>query len=106
MEMFIGVFDEEKTQKQRVRINLIAETSSWPKAGRDVLEDTVSYDELVGHVRKLADNGHVTLVETLAENIAQACLKDRRITKITVRVEKMDIYPFAVPGVEIVRVQS
>ncbi len=104
--MFIGVFDEEKSQKQRVRINLIAETSSWPKAGRDVLEDTVSYDDLVGHVRREVDKGHVFLVETLAENIALACLSEPRIKKITVRVEKPDIYSFAIPGVEIIRVRS
>ncbi len=104
VEMFIGVFDAEKLKKQKVRINIIAETTSWPN-GSEKLEDTVSYDIFVKHVRDITNSDHVYLAETVAERIATACLSEKQIKKITVRVEKLEIYPFAIPGVEIVRVK-
>ena len=48
--------------------------------------------------------GHVNLVETLAERIAAACLKDRRVMAARVRIEKPEIIPNARSvGVEIER---
>lgn len=104
VETAIGVYDEEKGRTQRVRINIVAEPMKWPASGRDDLAETVSYEALAQVVLRLTQGKkHIHLVETLAENIAQECLRENPIRKITVRVEKLDIYPYAVPGVEIVR---
>lgn len=104
VETAIGVFESEKGRKQRVRINITAEPKKWPDAKHDDLSETVSYDNIVQIVLRLTQGGqHIHLVETLAENIAEVCLCENPIRKITVRVEKLDIYPFAVPGAEIVR---
>jgi dihydroneopterin aldolase len=46
--------------------------------------------------------GHITLVEAMAERIAQAILQYKDILAVTVRVEKLDLGPGAV-GVEILR---
>lgn len=105
VEMGIGVFDEEKGRKQRVRINLIAEPIIWPNAAADNIDDTVSYDELVQIIFHHTGAKHIHLVESLAERIADDCLKKTAIRRITVRIEKLDIYPFAIPGVEIIRAQ-
>ncbi len=51
--------------------------------------------------RVVAD-GHINLVETLAERIAEHCLADKRIVSVLVRVEKLERGPASV-GVEIVR---
>ena len=65
-------------------------TRSWPTA-----------------VRGIVAAGHVRLVETLAERIAEACLADRRVHLARVRVEKLDIFADATSaGVEIERRQS
>jgi dihydroneopterin aldolase len=46
-------------------------------------------------------------VETLAERIAETCLKDRRVHIARIRVEKLDIFADAASaGVEIERRQS
>ncbi len=103
VEMEIGAYANEKGRKQRVRINITAEPSIWPTASHDNLSETVSYDILVKHVQAIANGGHIHLVETVAERIAEACLSEKHIRKVTVCVEKLDIYPFAVPGVEIIR---
>lgn len=106
VEMEIGAYDNERGRTQKVRINVIAEPSIWPDASHDNLNETVSYDMIVNHVFSVTRNGHIHLVETVAEKIAAACLSERVIQKVTVRVEKMEIYPFAVPGVEIVRAKA
>jgi len=106
VDMEIGAYDNERGRTQKVRINVIAEPSIWPDASHDNLNETVSYDMIVNHVFGVTRNGHIHLVETVAEKIAAACLSERVVRKVTVRVEKMEIYPFAVPGVEIVRAKA
>lgn len=103
VEMGVGAYEAEKGRKQRVRINVIAEPVVWPDASHDNLAQAVSYDSIVSHILTVTNADHIHLVETVAEKIAQSCLAEKRIRKITVRVEKMDIYKYAIPGVEIIR---
>lgn len=102
-DMQIGVFDSEKGRTQRVRVNLEVEPALWPDEKRDDITETVSYDDLVKIVFRHTGGGHVHLVETLAERIASDALSESPIRWIRVRIEKLDIYPYAVPGVEIFR---
>jgi len=61
----------------------------------------------VNGARALTSDGHINLVETLAERIAALCLADARVSSVRVRVEKLDIYEQADSvGVEIERLQS
>lgn len=106
VETEIGVLAEEKGRKQRICINLIAEPLAWPNKTSDNIDDTVSYNDFVEIVLRHTQGQHIHLVETLAERIAEDCITRTAICKITVRVEKLDIYPFAIPGVEIVRAQK
>ncbi len=99
----IGVYDHERDGAQRVRINLDLAVQE-PPAPEDRLENVVCYDELVAGVRRLLVDGHVNLIETLAERIAGLCLEDARVRTARVRVEKLDAIPDAAAvGVEIER---
>jgi len=106
VDMEIGAYDNERGRTQKVRINVIAEPSIWPDASHDNLDETVSYDMIVQHVFAITRGGHIHLVETVAEKIASACLSESAIRQVTVRVEKLEIYDFAIPGVEIVRAKA
>jgi 7,8-dihydroneopterin aldolase/epimerase/oxygenase len=67
----------------------------------------VDYEKLADAVRRIVGTGHVRLVETLAERIAEACLTDRRVHLARIRVEKLDIFADATSaGVEIERRQN
>jgi dihydroneopterin aldolase len=103
IDMAIGVYDFEKGKTQRVRVNVTADLSHWPDEKNDDIEDTLSYHRIVEHIQSIAKLGHIHLVETFASRIADACLAEKHVTKITVRVEKLDIYEFCTPGCEIVR---
>jgi dihydroneopterin aldolase len=62
---------------------------------------------IVQQVRAIVLAGHVQLVETLAERLAEACLADARVRQVRVCVEKLDVFPDAGgAGVEIERRNS
>jgi dihydroneopterin aldolase len=115
LDASIGVHQHEHRARQRVRINLdLAVTDdgasgnlSRPAVGHDDLARVVDYESLVKRVRDLVLTGHVQLVETLAERLAEACLADPRIRTIRVRVEKLDVFADAASaGVEVERRNS
>ena len=110
----IGVYPHEHAARQRVRINVDlgveddgARALSRARVGRDELSRVVDYEKVAASVRSLVAAGHVRLVETLAERIAEACLADPRVHLARVRVEKLDIFADAASaGVEIERRQA
>ena len=111
LEARIGVYADEQGRTQRVRINVdlgVVDEGARPLSrmavGRDDLARVVDYSVIVERVRAIVAAGHVQLVETLAERIAESCLADERILTARIRVEKLDIYPDAAGvGVEIER---
>lgn len=100
----IGVHRHEHEGKQRVRINIELKVAEDDRPIDDSLPNVVCYEALVDGIRDLADSGHVNLVETLADRIAERCLADGRVSKATVRVEKLDVFDdVASVGIEIER---
>lgn len=107
----IGVHPHEQTAPQRVRINVdlgVEDDGARPLSrqpiGGDELARVVDYEKLADAVRAIVRAGHVRLVETLAERIAETCLRDQRVHMARVRVEKLDIFADATSaGVEIER---
>lgn len=99
----IGVHGHERTKPQPIRINLdLAVEDSMPL--NDRLDRVVDYEAIALRIRALVAKGHVNLAETLAEGIAQACLDDRRVRAVRVRLEKLHALAGAESaGVEIER---
>ena len=104
LSCLIGVHRHEHDGRQRVRINVDLKVAEADGAIDDKLSNVLCYETVVDRVREIATAGHISLVETLAERVADACLSDRRVHSVTVRVEKLDIFADAVSvGVEIER---
>jgi dihydroneopterin aldolase len=110
----IGIYPHEHAAPQRVRINVDlaveddgARALSRAGVGRDELSRVVDYERVADTVRSIVASGHIKLVETLAERIAEACLGDKRVHLARIRIEKLDIFADATSaGVEIERRQS
>jgi dihydroneopterin aldolase len=110
----IGVHAHEHRAAQRVRINVDLGVQddgvgglSRPRVGREDLSRVVDYAAVAQTVRAIVAAGHIVLVETLAERIAEACLADPRVHVARIRVEKLDVFADAASaGVEIERRQS
>ena len=101
----IGVFEEEKGRTQRVRFTVEVSVFPAPRTGSDDIADAVSYDYIVDAIAKVTSQGHIQLLETLAERIADECLADRRAAKVHLLVEKLDRLEGASLCVEIERQQ-
>jgi dihydroneopterin aldolase len=103
LQASIGIYPHEHAATQRVRINV--DLGVVEGVGRaDRLERVVDYEKVANTVRSIATSGHVNLVETLAERIASACLRDDRVRLARVRVEKLDVFEDTVSvGVEVER---
>jgi 7,8-dihydroneopterin aldolase/epimerase/oxygenase len=88
----IGVHAHEHDAKQRIRLNLELDVTESTRPIEDDLRNVVCYDEIISAVRRLVDAGHVRLIETLAERIAELCLGDPRIRRARIQIEKLDVY--------------
>lgn len=105
----IGVYPREHASPQRVRINVdLAVQDETAQRGQmvgpDELRRVVDYAAIANRIRAIVAEGHVRLVETLAERIAQSCMIDGRVRTARVRVEKLDVFADAVSaGVEVER---
>ena len=87
----LGYFDIEKKNPQKVKFSLDANyKDKKPTNDRD-LKSIVNYDKLVRLIKKLVKNKHYNFLETLAEDIFNEIFKDRRIDKIVLKIEKLEI---------------
>lgn len=100
----VGIYDHERAAPQRVRVNLELRVLDRVGPKRDAIDDVVSYEDAVNSVKAVVGAGHVNLLETLAEDIADSLLSDPRVQTATVRLEKLDAFAdCAAVGIEIVR---
>ncbi|WP_416899382.1 MAG: dihydroneopterin aldolase [Minwuia sp.] len=90
LAMEIGIHPHEKGRKQRVRINLVAETLRDPD--EEGIHGVVSYEDLLDGVKEIAGRGHIDLVEIFADRIIDMVLEYRRVLDVNVRIEKLDVF--------------
>lgn len=103
----IGVHAHEKNGPQKVLISVDLSVLETPGPLDDHLANVVCYEDVIERIQAIVGKGHINLVETLAERIAEACLDDRRVIATCVRVEKINAVPQAASvGVEIERRRS
>ena len=107
LRCIIGVNELERKEKQDVIINVIMWTDLTEAAETDDLRMTVDYKEVNKSIIRFVEDSEFLLIETLAERIAQICLRHERVRKVKVAVEKPSALRFARSvGVEIVRERS
>ncbi len=100
----IGVWSHEKGKTQKVRINVDLVVEETTQHHDDQLENVVCYNDIVLGIQEIVTSGHINLVETLAERIAELSLGHHAVVSARVRVEKLEAVPQAASvGVEIDR---
>lgn len=99
----IGVYAEEKGVTQKIRLSVDAYLAPHVRAAADEMETVPSYTDIIDAVTDITALGHINLIETLAEAIAERGLADPRIDAMRVRIEKLERGP--VRGVEIYRIR-
>lgn len=104
LEAYIGVFDFEQGQTQPVRFDILVDVEPLLTDAVHETQNVVRYDHIVTDIKTILAAGHVDLVETLAEQIAKACLAYERASQVSVTVAKLEaIDEAAAVGVRITR---
>ncbi len=97
----VGVYAEEQGVTQKVRFTVEARLSPEVFSVEDEMAEVPSYADIIDVIVALARGGHIKLVETFAERIAEKVLSDQRIVAVRVVLEKLERGPLR--GVEIIR---
>ncbi len=84
-----GVLEEEIARPQPFEIDLDIETRLAGPGSSDDLRATVDYGPVVATVRDLVERRHFSLLEALAQAIADAVLADPRVDAVTVGARKL-----------------
>ena len=87
----LGYFDFEKEKPQKVKFSLEVNYKDKKPTNDKDLKSIVNYDKLVRLIKKLVKNRHYNFLETLAEDIFDELFKDKRIDKIVLKIEKLEI---------------
>ena len=85
IEAAIGVYDHEHGRTQPLVIDARLEIAPRPV---EHLADTFNYETVVRLARGLADEGHIGLVETFAQRLAEGLMDDPDVLSVTVAVAK------------------
>lgn len=90
IQCVIGDYEWERKKPQPIVLDLELECDCRPAALKDVLgPGSVDYSQVVQAVLGLVETSACRLIETLAEQIAQLCLKSFPLEAVTVRLHKL-----------------
>jgi len=91
LNLKLGYYDFEKNKPQKVKFTLEVDYRNKNPTNDKDLKSIVNYDKIVKLIKKLVKNKHYNFLETLAEDVFDELFKDKRIDKITLQIEKLEI---------------
>lgn len=107
IDAYIGAYESEQGVTQPVKIDFEAEVVEPANPASEQLEDIVCYDRMTQGIKAIIAEGHIKLVETLAERIANLALSHPMVLSVMVRIIKPNAIAAAdAAGVEIIRTKT
>ena len=91
LDLKLGYFDFEKEKPQKVKFTLDVNYEDKKPSNDKDIKSIVNYAKIVRLIKKLVKNKHYNFLETLAEDVFDELFKDKRIDKIDLRIEKLEI---------------
>tara|TARA_B100001741_G_C16260439_1_gene462774 strand:+ start:98 stop:523 length:426 start_codon:yes stop_codon:yes gene_type:complete len=91
LDLKLGYYDFEKEKTQKVKFSLEIDYEDKKPSNDKDLKSIVNYAKIVKLIKKLVKNKHYNFLETLAEDVFDELFKDKRIDKISLKIEKLEI---------------
>ena len=91
LNLKLGYYDFEKEKSQKVKFSLEIDYKDKKPSNDKDLKSIVNYSKVVRLIKKLVKNKHYNFLETLAEDLFDELFKDKRIEKINLKIEKLEI---------------
>ena len=84
----VGIHQFEKLKKQKVKFNI--EITTDPNLKPDI-KSIINYESVINDVKKLTKKTHFELLESLSESIFDEIFKNKKIRRIKLKIEKLEI---------------
>ena len=91
LDLKLGYYDFEKEKPQKVKFSLEIDYEDKKPTNDKDIKSIVNYGQVVKLIKKLTKNKHYNFLETLAEDVFDVLFKDKRIGKIKLQIEKLQI---------------
>jgi dihydroneopterin aldolase len=97
----VGIHQFERLKRQKVKFNI--EITTDPNLKPDI-KSIVNYESIINDIKKLTKKTHFELLESLSEAIFDEIFKNKKIKKIKLKIEKLDIIKETTSvGIEVVK---
>ena len=107
LDLKLGYYDFEKEKTQKVKFSLEIDYEDRKPTNDKDIKSIVNYGQVVKLITKLAKKKHYNFLETLAEDVFDVLFKDKRIGKIMLQIEKLEIInECASVGIQITKKRS
>jgi len=91
LDLKLGYYDFEKENPQKVKFSLEIDYQDKKPSNDKDIKSIVNYGTIVKLITKLVKKKHYNFLETLAEAVFDELFKDKRIGKIMLKIEKLEI---------------
>lgn len=95
LRAIIGINTWERKLKQDIIINIVLEFDSSKAAKSDNIKDTLDYKALKKRILAFVRNSKFFLLEKLVEEVLTLIMRDPKVLKATVRIDKPKALRFA-----------
>tara|TARA_B100000700_G_scaffold12093_1_gene12369 strand:- start:34 stop:459 length:426 start_codon:yes stop_codon:yes gene_type:complete len=107
LDLKLGYYDFEKEKAQKVKFSLEIDYQDKKPSNDKDLRSIVNYGTIVKLIKKLVKRKHYNFLETLAEAVFNELFKDKRIAKIMLKIEKLEILKdCSSVGIQISKIRS
>ena len=91
LDLKLGYYDFEKEKSQKIKFSLEIDYEDKKPTNDKDIKSIVNYGTVVKLITKLVKKKHYNFLESLAEAIFDELFKDKRIGKIMLKIEKLEI---------------
>jgi FolB domain-containing protein len=95
LRAIIGINPDERVNRQDVLINITMWADTRAAGLSDEIADAVNYRTITKDVIEHVESSACFLVERLAQEVADVCLRDHRVESVEVTIEKPMALRFA-----------
>ena len=91
LDLKLGYFDFENEKSQKIKFSLEIDYEDKKPTNDKDIKSIVNYGTVVKLITKLVKKKHYNFLESLAEAVFDELFKDKRIGKIMLKIEKLEI---------------
>ena len=91
LDLKLGYYDFEKEKSQKIKFSLEIDYEDKKPTNDKDIKSIVNYGTDVKLITKLVKKKHYNFLESLAEAVFDELFKDKRIGKIMLKIEKLEI---------------